>query len=318
VRFIDAARLREMLAPNAAEADLETELDGVTSLEVLRSRRWLVDVTGAPLLSASSVSVEELGRDPVLDAITALDYVETALTQATSVDRWSDGAFDPTYPTSEDDFPAPEDGSGVTRYDLRRADLPAISSAGTGDAQGVALPAARHFREMAIYVKDGRVVTVLERIEASGKRLQDLLEYTRVALEEFNVEEQIRAQFEAGVAQATTEQELAQLLFAAINVARVGIGEQPITTRVMSLSVPEPEDAGDTTVAMPTENAVQGSLAAMVASSEAQAFFLQGEEQGGGGAPGDLLDTGATTEGGTVPEGGAPPAAGAEAEPAAP
>jgi hypothetical protein len=113
------------------------------------------------------------------------------------------------------------------------------------------------------------------------------------------------------------------------------VGEKPITTRIMSVSLPEPEEGGDTTVALPTDNAVEGNLGAMVASAEAQEFFLQGEEQGGGDVPGVLLDvdgddagTGGTDQeapSGAPPGSGeppatgeAPPSGGVEAEPAAP
>jgi len=322
VRFLDPAHLRSVLSARATEADLSTELEGFTALDVLRSGRWVLDDSGAPLVSAISTAVGDLGRDPVLDAVTALDYVAEAASRSISVERWSDDSLDPTYPTSEDDFPRPEDGSGVTRYDLRRPDLPAISE-NTGDVGGIGLPGVAHFRKMAIYVKDGRIIEVREEIEATGRRLEQFLDYSRAAIDVFSFDATFKEQFETAVAAAVTEQDLADVLFAGINTAIVSLGQDPITRRSMVLSLIE----GDRLpVALPGADLVAGSLAVLATSAEGQAAFLEAEEEGravdltaadddtGGppGAPaGDGADPGADDpEQGSDPDGGPDPDSG--------
>lgn len=276
VRFIDAGQLRSVLAVNVTEADLTTDLEGFSSLDVLRSGRWLVDADGAPLVSAVTTNVAELGKDPVLDATTALDYVAAAAESAIAVERWSDDSLDPTYPTSEDIFPTPADGSGVTRYDLRRPDLPAVSDT-SGDTGGVPLPTVNNFRKMAIYVKGGRIIEVREEIEATGKRLEQLLEYGRSFIKAFAFDERYKEQFNEAVASAGSDEELADILFSAINTALVSLGQDPITRRSMTLSLPVGEEAE---IALPSDNVVTGSLALLATSADGQAAASEADTAG--------------------------------------
>lgn len=290
VRFIDAAQLRSVLAVNVTEADLTTDLEGFSSLDVLRSGRWLVDDDGAPLVSAVTTNVADLGKDPVLDATTALDYVANAAENAVAVERWSDDSLDPVYPTSEDIFPTPADGSGVTRYDLRRPDLPAVSDT-SGDTGGVPLPTVANFRKMAIYVKDGRIIEVREEIEATGKRLGQFLDYTRSFIKTFAFDDSYKAQFNKAVAAAKTDAELADILFSGVNTALVSLGQDPITRRSMTLSLP----IGDgTPIELPTQNVVTGSLALLATSAAGQAAATAADSEG---SETDL--TGGSTDSGT-------------------
>lgn len=311
VRFIDASQLRSVLAVNVTEADLTTDLEGISSLEVLRTGRWLVDDDGAPLVSAVTTNVADLGKDPVLDATTALDYVAAAADSAVAVERWSDDSLDPTYPTSEDIFPTPSKGSGVTRYDLRRPDMPAVSDS-SGDTGGVPLPTVAHFRKMAIYVKDGRIIEVREEIEATGKRLEQFLDYTRSFVKGFAFDEAYKRQFDEAVASAETDAALADILFSAVNTAVVSLGQDPITRRTMTLSLPEGEGVG---IALPGENVVGGSLALLATSAAGQAAATAADSEGsetdltGGGGDGDVGDgSPPTSEGGSVVGGGTEPA----------
>lgn len=309
VRFLDANQLRSVLAVNVTEADLTTDLEGFSSLDVLRTGRWLVDDDGAPLVSAVAVNVAKLGKDPVLDATTALDYVAAAAENSVSVDRWSDDSLDPTYPSSEDIFPTPADGSGVTRYDLRRPDLPAVSE-NSGDTGGISLPSVDHFRKMAIYVKDGRIIEVREEIEATGKRLNQFLDYTRSFIKAFAFDDRFKEQFESAVAAAETDAELADILFSGVNTALVSLGQDPITRRTMTLSLPDSDGAP---VELPTENVITGSLALLATSASGQAAATAADNAGSetdltGGDANDESDPEGTTDPSGAAGGSAVPA----------
>lgn len=300
VRFIDAAQLRSVLAVNVTEADLTTDLEGFSSLDVLRTGRWLVDDDGAPLVSAVTTNVAKLGKDPVLDATTALEYVVAAADDAVAVERWSDDSLDPTYPSSEDIFPTPADGSGVTRYDLRRPDLPGVLE-NSGDTGGIPLPSVTHFRKMAIYVKAGRIIEVREEIEATGKRLDQFLDYARGFIKAFAFDEGYKKQFNEAVAAAETDAELADLLFSGVNTALVSLGQDPITRRTMTLSLP---DNGAASVDLPTENVITGSLALLATSAAGQAASVAADTEGSetdltGGDGSDGVDAGGGAEAGT-------------------
>jgi len=305
VRFIDATQLRSVLAVNVTEADLTTDLEGFSALDVLRSGRWLVDDDGAPLVSAVATNVAKLGKDPVLDAISALEYVAVAAENAVAVERWSDDSLDPVYPTSEDIFPAPAKGSGVQRYDLRRPDLPAVSDS-SGDTGGVPLPTVAHFRKMAIYVKDGRIIEVREEIEATGKRLEQLLGYSRSFIKAFAFDDSYKKQFTQAVTSAKTDAALADTLFTGVNTALVSLGQDPITRRSMTLSLPSGEDAP---IELPTENVITGSLALLATSAAGQAASSAADTEG---SETDLTGGGSGDEGGTTGGG----AVGGKTEPA--
>lgn len=316
VRFIDASQLRSVLAVNVTEADLTTDLAGFSSLDVLRTGRWLVDDDGAPLVSAVTTNVAKLGKDPVLDATTALDYVAAATGNAVSVERWSADSLDPTYPSSEDIFPSPAKGSGVIRYDLRRPDLPAVSNT-SGDTGGVPLPTVANFRKMAVYVKDGRIIEVREEIDATGKRLEQFLDYTRSFIKSFAFDDAYKKRFNDAVAAAKTDQALADVLFSGVNTALVSLGQDPITRRSMTLSLPS---GGSAPVELPTQNVVTGSLALLATSAAGQAASSAADTAGsetdltgndGGGASGGTTDG---TADGT--SGGASGAVGGSTEPA--
>ncbi|MGQ0434041.1 MAG: hypothetical protein ACT452_16745 [Microthrixaceae bacterium] len=305
VRFIDASQLRSVLAVNVTEADLTTDLEGVSALDVLRTGRWLVDDDGAPLVSAVTTNVAKLGKDPVLDATTALEYVAVASDNAVAVERWSDDSLDPTYPTSEDIFPTPADGSGVTRYDLRRPDLPAVNET-SGDVGGIPLPSVTHFRKMAIYVKSGRIIEVREEIDATGKKLDQFLDYARSFIKAFAFDDAYKKQFNEAVAAAKTDAALADLLFAGVNTALVSLGQDPITRRTMTLSLP---DNGAASVALPSENVITGSLALLATSAAGQAASVAADTAGsetdltngdGSEGPGEGDGSGSGGVGGTV------------------
>lgn len=275
LRFHNAERLPTLVDPQRLDsADLTTELEGVTPLQALQSRRWVVDVDGAPPVTSLGFLAEDVGDDPVFDAITALDYVDQAMGEAFEVEKWSPDALNPTYSSSEDFFPKPEDGSGVTRYDLNRPFLPpAGAGGGTGDR---ALPTTKNFRKMAIYVEDGRVIRVLERIEVVGKFVSTLEEYLQVFVREAQLPERFVERFELIRGARVDEAERGSLYLEFLNVILVGLGEDPILVRNMSLEVSQGE--GVVSIELPTDDIVIGSLEVMLASRQSKAAA---EETGG-------------------------------------
>lgn len=308
LRFQDPEAISTLVDPKRIDgADITTELSGVTSLQALQTRRWVIDEGGAPPVQAFAAAATDIGADPVFDAITALRYVDNALTEAFGVDEWRADALNPTYPRSEDLFPAPEEGSGVTRYDLRRLFLPAAGDAGGAGGQR-SLASTRNFRKMAIYVKDGRVIRVIERTEILGKIAEDTEEYLRALLEESQVPEEVKEEFES-IVRTFPEGELrGRKLLEYLNGLLVSIGSPPVLAREMSL---EFESGGSVTVTLPNENVVKGSLDVMVASRQAKIEDEAGADEGET-EPGETTETttgpGETTS--TVP--GTPPPEGAD------
>ena len=105
----------------------------------------------------------------MIEARAALAYVGQAGNESLEVKRFDPEDLSPVYNRSEDTFPRPSRDSGVIRYDFRRPPLPAVSAAaGSGAGGQGAYPAAKHFRRMAVYVKDGLIIQVREAIDLQG------------------------------------------------------------------------------------------------------------------------------------------------------
>lgn len=267
MRFHDPTAIGGLVDPSRVDiADTSTELDGITSVQALQSKRWVVDEGGAPPVTAFAASADDLGTDPVFDAVTSLRYVEKALGEAFSVDEWRADALNPTYPRSEDVFPKPQDGSGVIRYDLRRLFLPAAGDAGGSSGQR-SVAATRNFRKMAIYVKDGRVIRVLERVELTGKMIESAEEYTRTLLKEVRAPAEMVERFDA-ITASPPEVE-GPLLLEFLNELLERLGVPPILARAMSLDFEQ--GASDISVGIPADDVVKGSLEVMLASGQAKA-----------------------------------------------
>ena len=301
MRFIDPSRVNPLVnKEKVAEENKPTELK-VSSLEVLQSRRWVVDSSGAPAVSAVAAGEGGLGKDPVLDAITVLAYVERALVTAVAVERFDVEDITPVYSSSEDTFPKPERGSGVTRYDLRRPKLPPPSQQANA-ADGTGRPQTQHFRRMAIYVKDGKVVQVREATDIRGKAVNDTLKYFRTALRESKAPAQVRKVFDDAVNSAPEAQRgLALQLI--MNGFLQTIGEDPILMRTMNLELRD--HGADIKVDLPTEDVVAGSLGFLVVSERGK---VTDESAGSTGAGGGRAGGGATSPGttGGAPSGGTP------------
>ncbi|HVF32142.1 MAG TPA: hypothetical protein VM933_03795 [Acidimicrobiales bacterium] len=293
VRFLDPGRLGVLVNKDKVEEENSTtELEGVDSLSVLQSRRWVVDETAAPIVTVGRVREETLGQDPVLDAVTAFSYVAEAVRSAQEVQEYSPDDVTPAYSATEDDFPKPEDGSGVTRYDLRRPKLP---PPGGDQASGEAgRPATRHFRRMAIYVKDDRVIQVRETIDVRGKFLKDVVKYAKTFAKASGASPDQVAEFSDAL-DAVPEEQRGSLVLEGLSAALSAVGDQPILRREMSLELTDL--ATEIAVDLPTQDVVKGGLGFLIVSATGKVE----DEAADSGDTG----TGAPAGSGTVAEGGA-------------
>lgn len=207
-----------------------------SAAEILASKRWLLDPAGAPSAFATANSGLKLGDDPIADARSVFAYVDRAINEAARVVEYNPESLE--YRKDEDPFETPKDGSGVTRYDFVQPKLPKASQTGTGANQ--VTPDTRHFRKMSVYVKDKRIIRVVEKIDVAPL-LDDL-------------EKIYDANFPADV----PRQALAAIAIEALNVIRTGQGQDPIRLREMEYSL---KDLGaDVKVDMPTDT-IRGSAA---------------------------------------------------------
>ena len=207
-----------------------------SAADLLGTRRWVLDPAGAPAEFATAGTDQTLGDDPIADSRQVFAYVDRAINEAVRVVEFNPESLE--YRKDEDPFPTPEPHSGVTRYDFQRPNLPKASQTGNGSNQ--VTPDTRHFRKMSVYVKDKRVIKVLEKIDVQS-RLKDLAQI-------------YDTKFPADRPKA----ELAAIAVEALNVIRTGQGQDPIRMRDMEFSL---KDLGtDVKVDMPTDT-TKASLA---------------------------------------------------------
>jgi hypothetical protein len=301
MRFLEPARLTPLInQAKVGEVDTKTDVDGVDSVTALESRRWVVDETAAPGVTVGRVDEATLGDDPVLDSITALTYVETAIREAQSVEKFSKDSVSPAYSASEDDFPKPEDGSGVTRYDLRRPKLPPPGQNQAAGGQS-GRPQTRHFRRMAVYVKGGRVIQVREAIDLKGKFLRDVLRYARTYARASGASSAEIDKFIGGIEAAPDDQQ-GPLVLAGLSLALASSGDAPILQRRMTLDLRDL--GGDIAVELPTQDVVHGGLGFLIVTStgKPEADGTSGENSGASGstttttAAGTTATTAASTD----------------------
>jgi len=244
--------VRKGAQPPAAEGG------GISLVQALRESRWVLDTTGAPAVLPGAEERSELGDDPIFDALNALRYVEEVATQHFVV-KFNPDALD--YRPKEDPFPTPEDGSGVTRYDTVRFDVPRRSDASAGNQR---VPSYPHFRKMSVYVKDGLVIEVREVIDVAS-RLDDLERNYGIELP------------------GSTTAEKVETAVQAINVVLEGQGEKPLRIRTMALRL---EDLGRRLeVALP-DDPVEGDLSFLI-NRGAATVGAAATNEGGGSVAGD-------------------------------
>ncbi len=243
------------------EADLSMDIAGASVLDALAAQRWVVDPVGAPslLLTAREAGGRdeegEVSDDPLFDARTVLAYVRN-VSERQWWQRFDPESLEPTYRSDEDPFLAPEDGSGVTRYDTIVFDLPGAASATGGT--GASFPGYLHFRKMAVYAKGGKVFSVREHTQLTPRQVKEFLDYARSVLED-NAPEDVVDDFERTVEQLPDDK-LPQFLLDGINAFRKSSGQPPLRFRDMAFEV---QDIGDPSIAvvLPTDDVVHGSLA---------------------------------------------------------
>lgn len=137
--------------------------------DALKAGQWVLDVAGAPSKFAATAERRRVGDDPIYDAQTVFDYVES-VGRTMPVRKFNADALD--YKPKEDPFPRPARNSGIDRYDFVRLPVPRpADAASSGGNQPVPGPA--NFRKMAVYVQGGRVIRVLEQMDVAS-RLGDI------------------------------------------------------------------------------------------------------------------------------------------------
>ena len=207
-----------------------------SAADLLATKRWVLDPAGAPSAFATGPAGRALGDDPIADARGVFAYVNRAIDEADRIVEYNPESLE--YRKDEDPFDPPKNGSGVTRYDFQRPNLPKASQTGNGPNQ--VTPDIRHFRRMSVYVKDKRIIRVVEKIDVES-RLDDL--------------EKI---YDTKFPGALPKPQLAAIAVEALNVIRTGQGQDPIRMREMELSL---KDLGtDVKVDMPADP-TKGSLA---------------------------------------------------------
>lgn len=261
VRYLDGSAVQNDLDPAAlAEVDLETSIDDIPVTDVLESQRWVVDKVGAPALT-NARTLRNLGDDPLFDAFTILDYVELAIDQALTVRQYQEGALSQAYRESEDPFPVPDESRGIERFDLQRPRLP--NGADLASGENAALAEARHFRKMAIYVKDGKIIEVREDLAPRGSQLRDTLNYLADATEAAGQDTSFIDQARASLDTLEPDAAVAELMTVVNFISEVSGGEG-LQPRVMQFTILEADDE-DLVVEVPEgDDVVTGNLAVLV------------------------------------------------------
>lgn len=161
----------DSLALRVTAPELFNPGDGTPVGEMLAEGVWVQDPAGAPPIyivgreegeREGRLGAPQVGRDPISDALNVFEYVRGAIQQSDGVSRFNPDS--PTYIPSEDPFRGFVEGdeeAGIERFDVARVPLPRTPESGQ-------IPGSEAFRKMAIYVRDGRVVRVLEEIDVEG------------------------------------------------------------------------------------------------------------------------------------------------------
>lgn len=246
---------------HSGAVELATNISGATVLDALKAQRWVLDSVGAPSLLRTAREAGERDQevassdDPIFDARTALAYVRSIAARQPMV-RYDPESLEPTYRADEDPFLAPEDGSGVTRYDSVVFPLPKASSAGGGT--GAVFPDYFNMRRMAVYVKGGKVISVREHTHLTPRQVEDLSEYITIVLED-TAPKSVVDDFARTLRQLPDEK-IPQFLLDGVNAFRDSSGQDPLRFRSMAFEI---QDLGDESISvvLPTDDVVQGSLA---------------------------------------------------------
>jgi len=227
-----ATRLFQPDALGAFAADLSSAPPA--TVEALKSQRWVLDDVSAPSLLLAGNEQVILGADPVFDALTVFSYVGQALRQQ-QVRKFDENSLE--YRPKEDPFPKPKESSDVIRYDFVQPRLPSSIDLAGGANQAV--PGVQHFRKMAVYVRKGVVIRILEDVDVVA-RLDDL-----------------RKNYDLDI-DGVDPKKAAAIAIAGINEVREGQGLELIRVRKMSYSLSD--IGGEVTVSLPEDDVVAGDL----------------------------------------------------------
>lgn len=203
------------------------------TVAALRSRAWVADPKGAPSVGDAAVQDQLLGVDPIVDSLSVLDYAKDAVAQAAGVRKFNPEGLD--YRPAEDPFPRPAEGSGVVRWDVRPKDLPRADAQDTSQGSTF-LAHAENFRQMAIYVKDGRVVQVREQIAAKFDLLTKFRNYIERLLDRAGGQGNANLKKQVQSVKDQPEQ-LEPLLSLILNIALQQAGDDPIRFRSMKFEL---------------------------------------------------------------------------------
>lgn len=214
VELLDQVVVDDAAAVRLRAPDRWNPAAGTPLAEILGTGDWVVDPAGAPELllgEESTGDITEVGQDPVLDAINALDYAQAAADQASLVAKFNKNSTD--YRPSEDpfrDLVEADERQGLLRYDAIPPALPRTSEGQRGAEQ---IPGTQSFRRLSVYLKEGRVVRVLEQIDFESHP------------------EIVKA----------VERRRPQFLLDVLEALREGIGDDPVRPRRMSVEVEPPD-----------------------------------------------------------------------------
>lgn len=161
----DALAVR-MLRPDAVDKLLVDSSASSPAVDALRRGSWVVDPVGAPDLTA--MDLVAAAGDVVYRGLTALAYVDEVVDNSAFVEFNPDAI---EYQPEEDPFPRPDKRAGVARYDSVPPPMPSFEDIEATSGRRV-LPGQAHFRKMAVYVHDGRVVEVREDIRLGNRERQ--------------------------------------------------------------------------------------------------------------------------------------------------
>ncbi len=141
------------------------------ALAALQAGKWVVDSDGAPTLPTVGTSAEQLATTPFLRPLLMLDAVRAEVdgTEFRNVKKYSKDDLSPTFKPEDDPFPKPAEGE--IRYDVAQNPLPAVTA--TSQDSRPDPPDDSSLRKLAIYVKDGRVVSIRENFDILDK-LEDI------------------------------------------------------------------------------------------------------------------------------------------------
>jgi hypothetical protein len=206
------------------------------ALLALQQGKWVLDKTGAPVQPSLGTAAEKLATSPFLRPMLMLEAVraEVDRLEPSDIKKWTKDDLSPTYKPKDDPFPKPT--GGEVRYDVRQPELPAITA--TSKQSRPDPPSDDQLRKLAIYLKDGKVVSIRENFDVLD-RLQDLARIYQIPLQ---------------LKEATgtiSEQRIGQLIVELVQTQRA----VPFRVHEEELRLSYPETAPDITLPSPVVNA---------------------------------------------------------------